>query len=69
MLIKIEICSFTDFKGGKTGRIHGDFIFWQQKNRTVKCKLSHDKRYVLFDDEKEFEKFTSSWGKPWRKIY
>jgi hypothetical protein len=68
-MIKIEICSINERKSGKQTRIHGDFLWWQSANKHIKCTLSHDKMYVFFEEEEEFEKFKSSWKKAFRRLY
>jgi hypothetical protein len=68
-MIKIEICTINQDKAGQRPRVHGDFLFWQMKHKNVKCSLSHDKMYVFFEEESEFEKFKSTWNKPFRRLY
>jgi hypothetical protein len=68
-MIKIEICSINDEKSGRRPRVHGDFLFWQMRNRNVKCTMSHDKMCVFFEEEEEFEKFKSTWNMPFRRLY
>ena len=68
-MIKIEICSLNEKKSGIQTKRHGDFLFWQMQNKSVKCTLSHDKMFVFFEEEAEFEKFKSTWKKPFRRLY
>lgn len=68
-MIKIEICSFNEYKAGKQARRHGDFLFWQMENKDIKCTLSHDKMFLFFEEEAEFEKFKSRWKLPFRRLY
>lgn len=68
-MIKIEICSLTQEKSGLQPRIHGDFLFWQMQHKDIRCQLSHDKKYLFFDDEQEFEKFKLHWTKPFTRLY
>ncbi len=69
IMIKIEICSVNDVKSGKHSPIHMEFLRWQRENKLVKCKLSHDKRFVTFDEEQYFDEFVKTWTKVFRRLY
>ena len=68
-MIKVEICSVNEMKSGKHGPIHMEFLRWQKEHKQVKCKLSHDKRFVTFDEDKYFEQFSQLWKKTFRRLY
>ena len=55
-VIKIEICPYTQKEGTFQNEQHGRILNWQRKNMSVKHVLSHDKREILFHEEKYYKK-------------
>ena len=68
-VIKIEICPYTQKEGTFQNEQHGRILKWQRQNMSEKHVLSHDKRELLFHEEKYYKKFQDTWSYYYRRIY
>ena len=66
---KVEICPYLHRESKRQNTAHANVLTWQMQHREIKHVLSHDKRELLFHEDKYFEEFKKTWPHYWKKIY
>lgn len=68
-VVKVEICPYLQRESRFQNKQHENVLNWQMRHREIKHVLSHDKREILFHEEKYFEEFKKTWHHWYKRIY
>jgi hypothetical protein len=68
-VVKVEICPYLHRESRFQTQQHAKVLDWQRRHREIKHVLSHDKREILFHEEKYFEQFKETWHHWYKLVY
>lgn len=69
-MIKVELASVLDKRGGKSQAKYNAIIAWSHKYKGMTHhKVVPSRDYVLFYDDESFDMFKETYNETWRRIY
>jgi len=66
---KVEICPWLHRESARHNKAHENVLTWQMRHRHIKHVLSHDKRELLFHEDRDYEEFKKTWHHWYKELY